>query len=174
MSLTAERARELFHYDADTGVLLWKPRENVGGTDHLTKVWNMRFANKEAGAMTGNGYRAIIISPKRYLAHRIIWLMETGEWPTKYIDHKDGNKLNNRMSNLRQATHSQNMCNVGVKATNTTGIKGISFDKRQQSYCWEVCANGARKRGRCKSLEQAIAAHKNAAAELHGEFWRAA
>ena len=85
-----------------------------------------RFLNKPAGALTNNGYKAIRFNYKRYLNHRIIWEMHNEEIPTGLIiDHKDGNKLNNNISNLRLATLSQNQGNSKKQRNNTCGYKGV-------------------------------------------------
>ena len=64
-----------------------------------------------------------MVNYKNYKVHQIIWVYMTGKWPDKLIDHEDLNGENNKWYNLRLATQSQNMMNVGLRATNTTGVK---------------------------------------------------
>jgi len=89
--ITYERAHELLSYNPDNGKLFWK-------VDHCGKK-----AGTEAGYVRGKGtsYREIEIDGKRYAAQRLIWFMQFYEWPYGRILHKDGNRLNNRINNLK-------------------------------------------------------------------------
>jgi hypothetical protein len=175
--LTAERARELLNYDPATGVFTWKERTkqmfNARFPDRAVSVWNARFAGKEAGVVSC-GYFILVIDYKHYPAHRVAWLMMTGAWPKHFIDHIDMNGLNNKFSNLREATKAQNMQNRGPQSNNKTGIKGVRWDASRGKFAWECRGHGVRIRGRCDTLEEAVACHRKASTELHGEFWRAA
>jgi hypothetical protein len=85
------------------------------------------FWKKEAGTITGHGYRYIRVNGKMMLAHRMAWLMEYGEDPEgKLIDHINGDRLDNRIENLRIATYSQNGANAKRHSRNTSGLKGAS------------------------------------------------
>ena len=74
-----------------------------------------------------SGYVYIKINGKRYSAHRLAWLYVHGEFPNGEIDHKDRDKSNNRILNLRDFTRSENMLNTGLQSNNKTGIKGVSM-----------------------------------------------
>ena len=115
--------RDTLDYNPETGVLSWKERKD-------RKVnWNHRWTGKTAGhvhEVTGH----IIIQIKgrsAYGAHRLAWVHYYGEWPKDQIDHIDGNRQNNRISNLRCATNSENNRNRGPQSNNLSGYKGVSW-----------------------------------------------
>jgi hypothetical protein len=91
--------------------------------------------------------------------------------PGVQVDHKDHNTLNNQRGNLRLATPAQNQQNVRLSARNTSGFKGIWFDKQKRKWRAEIRANTVRTRlGWHRSPERAHAAYLEAAYRLHGEF----
>lgn len=155
-SLTLAQLRELLHYAPETGVFTWsKPRS---GVRH----------GAQAG-MVDRGYRFIRLLGRVYYAHRLAWLYVYGEWPRGQIDHIDGNPSDNRICNLRDATHSQNNMNKRVKRDNQTGLKGVKkYRKRFQARI-----NGDYL-GTFDTAEDAHAAYIAAAKVRFGEFARAA
>lgn len=101
-------------YDPLTGAFTWKV--NVGSG----------YVGKPAGTPSTWGYLRINIRRKRFSAHRVAWFLVHGEWPAGQIDHIDGDKLNNRISNLRVVTPSLNqLCNTKRRKHNTTGYTGV-------------------------------------------------
>lgn len=91
------------------------------------------------------------------------------------VDHKNMNPLDNRKNNLRMCTKSQNGCNRGIPSNNTSGIKGVSFDKQTNSWAAYIGINGkCLKIGRFKNIEDAKEARLTAARKYHGEFAREA
>lgn len=160
--LTAEKVNSLLSYDRNTGVLRWKEMAS-----------SRRPAGSVAGNIMGNGYRYIGINGKRYKASRLIWLMIHGEWPKEIIDHINGDSLDDRLCNLREATESQNRCNVSKYKNNQSGYKGVYFDKRRGKWVAEIKFEKKRKwLGRFKTAELAHQAYVNAAKELHKEYAR--
>lgn len=110
-----------------------------------------------------------------YKVHRIIWLYMTGEWPKAFIDHVNGDGLDNRWANLREATIAENAKNRRLNRNNTSGFKGVSFAKRANKYTAQVTAN--RKRvclGFFDTPEDAYAAYCEAAKKHYGEYARLA
>lgn len=94
------RARECLSYDPDAGSFVWlKPPHN-----------HTRLLGKSAGS-TKTGYVMIKIDGQKYKAHRLAWLMITGEWPNHRIDHADGNPFNNKWENLRPCDQTLNNAN---------------------------------------------------------------
>ena len=91
-----------------------------------------------AGGKDAKGYFRVRIDGERFLMHKIIFLMHTGNFP-HIIDHKDGNPSNNRIENLREATSAQNAQNSALKRTNTSGAKGVSWFKASKQ--WRVQVN---------------------------------
>jgi hypothetical protein len=79
----------------------------------------------------------ITIKQKHFKAHRLAWLYMTGNWPTKEIDHIDGCPFNNTWINLREVTRKQNMENLSLNKTNTSGHRGVSWHK--QTKKWKAC-----------------------------------
>jgi hypothetical protein len=153
--LTADDVRALLDYDPETGVFTWKARGTVAGCE-------------------SRGYLVIRIGRTTQRAHRLAWLLTYGEWPSQ-IDHRDGNRSNNAISNLRLASTAQNSQNAKLRADSSTGFKGVSvcnFTGRFRAYI-----NVDNKRvhlGRFNTAEEAGEAYKAAALKHFGEFARVA
>lgn len=123
----------------------------------------------------GKAYLQIAVFSKGYTAHRLAWLYMTGEWPEHTIDHIDGDGLNNRWDNLREATQAQNCWNRRRHANNTTGYKGVSYHKRSKSYRASICVEGEKIELRgFATAKEAHRAYLKLAREHFGEFARAA
>ena len=137
--LTADYVRSVLNYDPGTGEFKWKIRpRDMFSTQRAQSIWNARFAGVIAGHVSQQGYRLIDIlgAPKR--AHKIAWLLMTGSNPDTDIDHINQDKADNRWSNLRLATRSQNMANTGLRSTNTTGIKGVRWLSQRRKWCARI------------------------------------
>lgn len=160
--LTADEVRQIVSYEPTAGILRWKI---ASGKAKIGAV---------AGFSQANGRIKIGIRGNEYMAHRIIWLIMTGEWPEYEIDHEDEDQSNNRWNNLRHATPSQNHRNRGAQKNNTTGFKGVAWDKKRQCFIAGVKHRGVRHncRGRFETAEEAYEAAKALAAKLHGEWSR--
>jgi len=127
-------------------------------------------ANKPSGSLTSYGYWEIKFNYTSYLAHRLIFLYHHGYLP-EFIDHIDGDPLNNKINNLRPATTSQNQYNKKVHKTNKLGIKGVYLHKITGKFEARISANGVRQYlGLFKSADQAGEAYKKASIQKHGEF----
>jgi len=179
--ITAERLREVLSYDPETGEFRWRERpvENFRNgahtAAHTCARCNTRWAGKNAGAFNTDGYRRITIDGCLYHAHRLAWVMMTGNWPPAQIDHRDLDKANNRFDNLRLATNSQNGHNCGAYSNNTSGVKGVSWRKQRGKWGAEITHNGKRFfLGYFDTRAEAAAAYAKAAVDLHGDFARVA
>lgn len=160
--ITVERLRELFHYDQESGVF----------TRKAERARNARMGDL-AGCKRPDGYIVIRIDGSLYHAHRLAWLHVTGEWPKEEIDHLNCDPSDNRFANLREATRAENLRNIRKPCDNTSGFKGVSFDKRTGRWISSIRASGKQKYlGRFDTAEAAYAAYCTAAKELHGEFAR--
>lgn len=178
--ITPEQIRKMFAYDAETGVLTWRPRDlnMFAGKEcdaaRAYGVWNARFAGKAAGNLNKyRGYIYININKGLYRAHRIIWCLVHGEWPPNEIDHINGNRADNRLENLRLATRSENMRNRVKSPKNSTGFKGVRFHKLSRKYAARITVH--RKEihlGLFEAPEDAFAAYCAAAKKYHGDFAR--
>jgi len=168
-----EYIKECFDYNPITGKFKWKNR----GLEHFKrlcayKTFNNNFANREA--FTANhkkGYKCGTILGNLYLAHRVAWAIYYGEWPTNIIDHINGNKFDNRINNLRQATYSQNSANSKLSKANTSGIKGVSFNKKLNKFCARIVVR--RKQitlGYFENIEHAKNKYSEAAKKYFGEY----
>lgn len=135
-----------------------------------------KFSWKQEPGTISNGYRYIRVNQKMMLAHRIAWFMQYGEDPEgQLIDHINGNRLDNRIANLRIATYSQNSANAKRHSRNTSGLKGASKVLRNGKWTgrWQSSITFQRKQmhlGSFGTKEEAHAAYVKAARELQGEF----
>jgi len=106
------------------------------------------FLRLSTGRVTGklnkDGYLEIQLGKKRYLAHRIAWLCIYGEWPSHSIDHANRVKTDNRKSNLRYLTPSQQCQNTNVHPNNTSGYKGVSWDSSSGKWRARIRVNHKR------------------------------
>lgn len=109
------------------------------------------------------------------MAHQLAWLLSHDEWPPRNIDHIDMDRANNRLSNLRLATPSQNGANRGRQKNNSSGLKGVAWNKGAKRWRAQIKANGKRRHlGYFDTAEEAHAAYQEAAASLFGDFARTA
>jgi len=170
--LTASQLRVLLDYNPNSGAFLWRPREPLNQYD---RTWNTRYAGTKAGTPTvPKGYIQILINTRLYLGHRLAYLWMTGKWPPVEIDHKDGDPANNAWGNLRAATSSQQKINTGKRSDNTSGTKGVWYDKRRSKWIAEIMVDGKKHHiGQFPTLLEAKGARIAAAQRLHGKFARA-
>lgn len=108
---------ECLHYNQNTGIITC-----------ARKYSTRSVVGAEVGTLNPDGYRRIQYKNKVYMAHRVAWLLHYGSWPDKEVDHVDGNKLNNAISNLRCVHTKDNCKNRGVSKHNKTGHPGVQFD----------------------------------------------
>lgn len=154
--LSCEEANVLFEYR--DGELYWKQRGRS------------RQMGRPAGGINGDGYRRIKINRKLYAVHRLVWVMH-GNNPVPFVDHINGNVLDNRIENLRAATHSQNCMNRRVRFDSRSGVKGVNLRKGK----WHTCVilnNEKYSAGMFDRKEDAIDAVDKLRKKLHGEFAR--
>lgn len=153
---TAEAIRKIMSYDAQAGIISW-----------------LAVGKGIAGLADERGYIKIYMLRKQYRAHRVAWLLHYGEWPSSSIDHIDMDKANNKMSNLRLATKSQNSCNKAVQSNNTSGFKGVTYNARDGFYQARIRLNGkTHSLGYFKDAAEAGAAYNKHVPSIHGEFAR--
>ena len=156
--LTQETLKSLFHYCPDTGIFtrLVRTSSNARTGDvagHLNKI---------------NGYATIKVNRKIYLAHRLAWLYVYGNFPPDELDHINRVKSDNRIENLRIATHAENMQNQSIRSDNKSGNVGVSWHKVTQK--WSAYITLSKKQthiGTFHSIEDAIAARKAAEPKYH-------
>jgi hypothetical protein len=157
--ITAKRVRELFNYDPRTG--LFTRRIAVGSRGRK---------GDNPGTDNRNGYLRIIVDYKKYYAHRLAWLHVFGFMPPK-LDHIDNNRSNNRVSNLRIATQSQNLANISKPRHNTSGFKGVHWAKQNKKWMAQITINGKYiYLGTFPTAEEAYSVYVAAAKKHHGTF----
>ena len=161
MSISAALVQDLFSYNPETGEFTRKARRQGARVGQV------------CGSPDSHGYLQIKINGRNYFAHRLAWLVVYGEWPKHQIDHIDRNPTNNRIANLREATNSQNNHNRGQQVNNTSGYKGVCWNKRAKRWKAYIKLHGRRTHlGYFNTADAAHAAYCVAAQELHGEFAR--
>ena len=125
-TLTQKRLKELVYYNKEDGsftsLVDWK-----------------RYCKKgdKIGRPASTGYTVISIDYKQYLAHRLAWFYEYNEWP-KVIDHINHDKTDNKLSNIRNVSHSVNSKNYpSRRSINTSGARGVHWNKNSEK--WTAC-----------------------------------
>jgi hypothetical protein len=158
--ITQDELKQLLHYNPDTGL--------------FTYLTGRIRTGRIAGNINKRGYVRLGINGVEYKGHRLAYLYMTGEMPQHFIDHINGIKSDNRWLNLREATNTQNNYNSGMKPFNTSGYKGISWDKKRNKWIAQISINNKNKYlGAFMQKEEAHAAYQMAASKLHGEFYYA-
>lgn len=144
---TQARLHELFTFDAEAGVLLWRRRPAEDFADaRAWKIFNARFADTMAGSISGYGYRTISFNLKSWRAHRLIWIYAHGDIPDgKQIDHINGKRDDNRLENLRLVTSAENNRNSSMRSNNTSGVMGIAWHKGARKWQAKIKINGRMK-----------------------------
>lgn len=161
-SIETARLRELLHYNPETGT--FTRRVSAGG----------RLAGSVAGNIDiSNGYVRIGIDNRRHYAHRLAYQYVYGEVPPTEIDHVNGDRVDNRICNLRLATRSENNMNSVKRVNNTSGVVGVSWNKARSK--WMAFVTHERKKiylGIFDTIEEASAVRDAKARDLYGEFYR--
>jgi len=125
---------ECYTYNPGSGVLTRKERpEKHFKSLAACKSVNKRFAGTTSNIPCETGYYITSLDYKYYLSHRIIWKMVHGEDPG-FIDHIDGDRTNNRISNLRIVSRKENAMNRAVQRNSSTGIHGVTINRRGKKY----------------------------------------
>ena len=139
MLLTQAELKTRLHYDPETGIFTWLPLPVV---HYAHKSWNTRFAGKQAGFIKKLGYIDIALNHKEYKAHRLAWLYVYGYFPPDDIDHINRNKTDNQITNLREATRSQNQQNIVIgRMDSKSGFRGVYFHTYNNKYVAKISIN---------------------------------
>lgn len=159
--LTKREVDRLLEYRPKTGAFTWK---------EASGRWGRIPAGTIAGSLNKGGYRYIRIGRAIYRACRLAWLITYGKWPDGQIDHINRDTGDDRIDNLRDVTQSENKKNCGIYCNNSSGYRGVSFDKSREKWVAHInLGNGKKKRiGRFNSAEDAAMALEVKKGESHG------
>ena len=154
-TVSVERVKELLDYNPETGVFTWRQNRGRGRVGEV------------AGWVEREGYRRILVAGKKFKEHRLAWAVVYGEWPDAQVDHINGVRTDNRITNLRLATRSQNAQNLrGPTSLNKHGFLGV----RKNGNRWNAVINVDKQHvylGCFKTPELAHTAYLTAKRDLH-------
>ena len=168
--LSPEFLRNLLAYDPDTGGLTWLPRDAemvASGKPSEAIRWNSRYAGRPAfTALMNGGYLCGAVYKISLQAHVAAWVIHTGQWPDGEIDHINGDRRDNRISNLRCVSPAENKRNRALSASSTSGVMGVSYNARDSRWAAYIGAEGKLiNLGTFRRKDDAIAARQAAVAE---------
>ena len=149
---------EVLNYDSISGLFTWKV-----ATARRIKIGMV------AGTKTSQGYRSICINNIKYYEHILAWFYIHGEWPLSQLDHKDMDKSNNRITNLRPASETQNAHNIKAHRDNRHGYKGVSANRKKFAAKIRVSGENIHL-GSYTTAKEAAAIYDQAAIKYFGEF----
>lgn len=153
--VSIERLKEALEYDPEAGELKWKVASGSASP------------RETAGTKHNRGYVAIGLDGTVMLAHRAAWALTHGHWPEAEIDHRDGDRANNKLANLREATHAQNMTNLALARNNSSGVTGVDFMIRKNVWRASIWVDGKKKHlGVFKRKDDAVDARLRAQASI--------
>lgn len=156
--LSIQRLKELFHYDAETGI--FTRLKTAGGM----------VTGSIAGSLNPMGYLRVSIDHERYLCHRLAWLYSYGSWPEHEIDHINGIRTDNRLCNLRDVPHCINQLNKLAPKNNTSGVKGVYWNKKDKRWHARCSIDGKKYHiGNFTDLNEARAVVVAARERMHGK-----
>lgn len=158
MAPTQHRIKELLSYDGNSGMFVWIKKTAPNSRGHIGSV---------AGSIHKHGYRVIAIDGRQHQASRLAWIYTHGEINGQFIDHINGDRSDNRLSNLRIASQSQNNQNIRSARSKTgTGFLGVTQSRGK--FAAQLLVNGHNKHiGYFKTPDEAHAAYLTAKREHH-------
>ena len=173
VEMDIDRIRKFVSYDPDTGIFTWNVAtpdmfdDKIRNAEMRCRIFNGKFPGKEAfTAINGNGYKSAVIMGHRTAAHRIAWIVHHGVIPDN-IDHINGVRTDNRISNLRSVTKAENAKNMRLSRRNSSGQVGVRFHGKRNK--WSADIRVGRKLiflGRFATIDEAISARKSAEAKF--------
>lgn len=162
---TISDLRQFVLYDPDSGLLTWVARQSYNS--------RVRIGSEAFGYVGYHGYKMGRFGPWSGGAHRVAWAIYYGAWPTKKIDHINGDRTDNRIANLREATDQENAANRRLKGGKYSSFKGVTAHVKPDRIVWlaGICVNRKRIHLGQFRCETAAALAYDAAAKQHfGDF----
>jgi len=151
--------KSLLDYNPQTGVFTWK----------VDRSWVKK--GQIAGTITSSGYRQIMVDGRKYTAHRLAWLFCYNEWPKGHLDHKDRDRANNAISNLRECTPRENLQN-STSSRGSSKYRGVTWHKKANKWVAHI---GVNKKliylGSFDDELEAANAYTEAKAKYHTFYW---
>jgi len=162
--ISIDRLKEMLSYDASTGVFTWIKTPCANQPEFIGRQAGDALSRYADGSAR---YVSIVIDQQRYAAHRLAWFYVHGRWPGS-IDHINRDRRDNRLANLRECTHAQNMQNTGINKRNTSGFVGAQWNRQRQRWAATIVANGIRRHlGLFDTAKEAGAAYLAAKRKYH-------
>ena len=179
--LTAGHVKRLLDYDPIAGIFTWKTRSPDMFRDGNTSAenncssWNKKYAGREPALPKRGGYSRISVGLARksgkarfVSAHLVAWMIIYGRMPVNQIDHINGDRTDNRICNLREATNSENAQNRKLSITNNSGYIGVSWHSGKSKWVARIGINYKRiSLGNYDAPEEAYAAYVAAKRKYH-------
>ena len=128
---TPKMLREVFWYNPISGEVKWK-----------AAAGKRVSAAGAAGTLSTSGYIRITYEGVSYSAHHLAWALFKGKWPLDQLDHRDGDRTNNAIANLRECSCAENQQNKGISSNNKSGFVGVSWNSRHGGWAAKITANG--------------------------------
>lgn len=133
-TMSSREIADLLNYNPVSGIFTWI----------VNRCGKAKMGHR-AGSLNGNGYVYITVMRKRFPAHRLAFLLMTGELPAGEIDHINRIRHDNRWSNLRRASSRENKMNAGISRNNTSGVTGVCWHKKAKKWHAQITINRANK-----------------------------
>lgn len=164
---TLEQLQELLDVNASTGAVTWRVARNSRG--------GVVKPGTPAGWDAGHGYRTVTVMQRDIKLHRLVWLFAHGRWPNGHLDHVNGDRSDNRVANLREASARVNAQNYhGLRRHNTSGVSGVYWDRRRRAWVAQISVDKKHVHlGQFSDKEAAAAAVRAARAKFHPEAYEA-
>jgi hypothetical protein len=162
--LSQQYLKESLKYNQFTGIFTWikRPARHFESF-RIERSTNARMSGVNAGTKDKKGYIVICLHGKLYKAHRLAFLYVNGSFPENEVDHIDGDKSNNKFTNLRDVSKSDNMKNASLPSTNTSGTIGVGFHVPANKWRAHIKIEGVYKHlGLFDEMSGAILARKEA------------
>ena len=158
-----EKLRAAIDYNPETGKLFWRVRQpDFCSNDNARTRFNRFHAGKEIGHLNADGYIKFQFWNCTIIAHRAAWAIYYGEWPAEQIDHINGQRDDNRITNLRSVSARVNSQNKAIPANNKSGHIGVFYCNTSKK--WVAKLQGKRL-GQFATSEMAINARQKAEGE---------